>query len=72
MEKKAWKNIILKAGNIFELRKNRESELFTSIDLDWVLRYMALDKNGNIKLFKAAEINDDNIVKQINQKKYEK
>ncbi len=53
-------------GQHFWAPKGWESDMFSSIDLDWILRYMVLDEDGKIKLFKAIKANDKNIIKHIN------
>ncbi len=53
-------------GQHFWAPKGWESDLFSSIDLDWIPRYMVLDEEGKIKLFKAIKANDEEIIKHIN------
>ena len=36
------------------------------LDLDWIPRYLVIDKQGNIKLFKATKAKDKNIIININ------
>lgn len=72
----AWKNGIQKfeigEGSHYWAAEGWDSDLFKSIDLDWIPRYMILDEEGNIKLYKAIKANDKRIVKQFREKKYEK
>ena len=35
------------------------------LDLDWIPRYLVVDKQGNIKLFKATKAKDKNIIKSL-------
>ncbi len=42
-----------------------KSELFQDIDLDWIPRYMVLDPEGKIKLYKAIKASDKSIVEQL-------
>ena len=35
------------------------------LNLDWIPRYMVIDKDGNIKLFKAIKTTDDNLLKAL-------
>ena len=35
------------------------------LDLDWIPRYMVVDKEGNIKLFRSVKITDKNIIKAL-------
>ncbi|MBO6880610.1 TlpA disulfide reductase family protein [Winogradskyella sp.] len=35
------------------------------LDLDWIPRYMVVDAEGNIKLFKAIEADDKNIIEVL-------
>ena len=37
----------------------------TFLDLDWIPRYMVIDKQGNIKLFKATKATDIKIIEAI-------
>ena len=36
-----------------------------SINLDWIPRYMIVDKNGTIALFKAIEADDEKLIKTL-------
>jgi len=65
----SWKNGIerfeIQEGSHFWAADGWKSELFKSIDLDWIPRYMILDELGNIKLYKAIKASDKEIVKQL-------
>lgn len=65
----SWKKGIEKfnigQGLHFWAKDGWESELFQEIDLDWIPRYMVLDAQGNITLYKAIKASDKAIVKQL-------
>ncbi len=68
-----WKNGIKKHQLIGEhyLFKNqwKQSEFCTSINLDWIPRYMIVGKDGSIKMYKAIKITDGKIKKTLNNDK---
>jgi thiol-disulfide isomerase/thioredoxin len=45
--------------------KGWKSDLFTSIDLDWVPRYMIIGPDGKIELYKAIKLDDKELIKKI-------
>ena len=68
-DKASWKNGItrfkIEEGEHYWASNGWKSELFKSIDLDWIPRYMILDESGNIKLYKAIKASDKEIIKQL-------
>ena len=63
---KSWKNAIKKYdidGAHYFMPSGWDSAFSKSIDLDWVPRYMVVDKEGRIKLFRAIKA-DDPILKE--------
>ncbi len=63
--KKGIERFEIQEGSHFWAEDGWKSELFQSIDLDWIPRYMILDELGNIKLYKAIKASDKEIVKQL-------
>lgn len=43
----------------------KESEFCTAINLDWIPRYMLVDSEGKITLFKAITADDETLTKQL-------
>ncbi|MGI9551346.1 MAG: TlpA family protein disulfide reductase [Aurantibacter sp.] len=70
--KKGMRRFKLTGGQNYWASKGWESDLFEAIDLDWIPRYMVLDKTGKIKLFESTKADDKEIVKQIIALKNEK
>lgn len=65
--KEAWKKGIEKYkvnGEQYFMQSGWKGPFGTFIQLDWIPRYMVVDKTGNIKLFKAIEA-DDQRIKEI-------
>ena len=62
----AWKNGIEKYGvngqNYF-MQSGWKGAFGNFVQLDWIPRYMVIDQNGNIKLFKAIEADDEQLIK---------
>lgn len=61
---KAWKKGIKKynvIGNHYFMQSGWKGPFGTFVDLDWIPRYMVIDKQGNIKLFKSVKADDKNI-----------
>jgi len=57
----SWKNGISKfeiKGEHYFLPSGWNGPFIDFIDLDWVTRYMVIDPNGNIKIFKSTKINN--------------
>ncbi len=63
--KKGIKRFNMGEGQHYWASNGWESNFFDSIDLDWIPRYMIIDKNGKIKLFKAIKASDKRIVQQL-------
>jgi len=67
--KESWEQGIdrfqLKKGFHYWAQKGVESELFSAIELDWIPRYMVLNKTGEITLYKAINANNKKIIKQL-------
>lgn len=64
---KAWKKGIKKykvTGNHYYMKSGWKGPFGEFVDLDWIPRYMVVDKQRNITLFKAVKA-DDNRIKQI-------
>ena len=60
----AWKNGIEKheiKGDHYFMQSGWKGPFGTFVALDWIPRYMVVDKEGNIKLFKAIEADDKKI-----------
>lgn len=60
----AWKKGIKKYkvnGQNYFMQSGWKGSFGEFIKLDWIPRYMVIDENGNIKLFKAIEADDKNI-----------
>ncbi|MEH6536330.1 MAG: TlpA disulfide reductase family protein [Psychroserpens sp.] len=65
---KSWKNGIEKYGIVGEhyfMTSGWNSAFSKFVDLDWVPRYMVVDKEGNIKLFRAIKANDPKIKEHL-------
>ena len=62
----AWKKGIEKYGvngqNYF-MQSGWKGPFGEFVQLDWIPRYMVIDQNGNIKLFKAIEADDEQLIK---------
>lgn len=65
----AWKKGIEKydvsGGQHYFISSGWKGSFCEFIKLDWIPRYMVIDQNGNIKLFKAIEADDTNIKSSI-------
>ncbi len=65
----AWKKGIKKyevSGEHYYLPSGKDSAFGDFVDIDWIPRYMVVDANGNIKLFKAVEADDNDIIELLN------
>jgi len=63
---KAWKNGIKKyklEGDHYFLKKGWKSDFCDSIDLDWIPRYIVVNTEGKMSLFRAIKANDQRIKK---------
>tara|TARA_R110002074_G_scaffold86085_2_gene190254 strand:- start:17 stop:493 length:477 start_codon:yes stop_codon:yes gene_type:complete len=67
-ETESWKNGIEKYGVVGEnyfIPEGWKGDFCSSIDLDWVPRYMVVNSEGEISLYKAIETNDENLLKAL-------
>lgn len=67
-ETERWKNGIEKydlQGSHFYIKEGWKGDFCTSINLDWIPRYILLDAKGNIEVFKAIETTDQNLLNHI-------
>ncbi|MBU2951404.1 thioredoxin family protein [Tamlana agarivorans] len=65
----AWKNGIKKykvVGEHYYLDNGKKSAFGDFVNIDWIPRYMVVDAEGNIKLFKAIEADDKKIEQILN------
>nr|WP_321222323.1 TlpA disulfide reductase family protein [uncultured Psychroserpens sp.] len=65
---KSWKNGIKKykiEGVHFYMPQGWDGPFSNFIDLDWVPRYMVIDGESNIKLFRAIKANDPKIKQHL-------
>ncbi|MAZ28937.1 MAG: alkyl hydroperoxide reductase [Cytophagaceae bacterium] len=63
-----WKNGIEKyalAGDHYYIKAGWKGDFCTSIDLDWIPRYILLDAKGKIKVYRAIETTDQNLLNQL-------
>ena len=68
----AWKNGIEKYeidGEHYYIGNHWKSDFSTSIDLNWIPRYLILDQNGNIAKYYAVKANDPDVQATINRLK---
>ncbi|HNP31949.1 MAG TPA: TlpA disulfide reductase family protein [Flavobacterium sp.] len=56
-------------GDHYWATDGMKGEFGTSIDLDWIPRYIILDKNGNIVIYRAIETDFDKINEQLKKLK---
>lgn len=65
----SWKKGIIKYqvnGEHYYMSKGMKSIFSKSIDLDWIPRYLIIDPQGNIKLFKVIKADDSQLIKALN------
>lgn len=65
----SWKRAIEKyniQGNHYFINSGQKGPFSDFLNSNWIPRYMVIDKQGNIELFKAKNASDENIVKSIN------
>lgn len=65
----SWKKGIEKYqvnGAHYFMPKGMKSVFSKSIDLDWIPRYLIIDPQGNIKLYKAIKADDSNLLQALN------
>jgi thiol-disulfide isomerase/thioredoxin len=68
----AWKSGIEKhkvSGENYLIKDGMKGEFGQSIKLDWIPRFIVLDKKGNIALFRAIEKDFDKIKQTIEKSK---
>ncbi len=64
----AWKNGIKKYevnGEHYYMQSGWKGDFGAFLDLDWIPRYLVIDKKGNIELFKAITADDEKIKQAI-------
>lgn len=64
----AWKRGISKyqvEGNHYFMHSGKESAFGKFVKIDWIPRYMVIDTQKNIKLFKAVEADDKHILQHL-------
>jgi thiol-disulfide isomerase/thioredoxin len=68
----AWKRGIKKydvVGEHFFMQSGWDGAFGEFVNLNWIPRYMIVDKQGNIKLFKAVNADDEKIKEILNEYK---
>ncbi|TNJ45654.1 TlpA family protein disulfide reductase [Tamlana fucoidanivorans] len=64
----AWKRGIKKyriQGEHYYLPNGKKSAFGDFVNIDWIPRYMVVDSEGNIKLFKAVEADNNQITEAL-------
>lgn len=64
----AWKRGINKydvQGEHYYLPHGKKSAFGDFVNIDWIPRYMVVDADGNIKLFKAVEADNNQIIEAL-------
>jgi len=64
----AWKKGIEKynvVGNHYYMKSGWKGKFGNFLDLDWIPRYMVVDKNKNITVFKAITADDTKIINAL-------
>lgn len=65
----AWKKGIEKhnlQGEHYFMANGKKGAFADFVNIDWIPRYMVLDAQGNIKVFKAVEADDNRIIENLN------
>ena len=65
---KAWKKGIKRLeikGDHYFMKSGWKGVMGTFLDLDWIPRYMIIDKQGKIKVFKAIETTDITLLNNL-------
>ena len=65
---KAWKKGIKRLeikGDHYFMQSGWKGAMGTFLDLDWIPRYMIIDKQGKIKVFKAIETTDITLLNNL-------
>ncbi len=66
----SWKKGIEKykvEGDNYFISEGWKGKFCESIDLDWIPRYMLIDKTGEILVYKAIKVKDKTLQKQLKQ-----
>ena len=64
----SWKRGIEKynvEGEHYYMQSGRKGDFGSFLDLDWIPRYLVVDKNGKIALFKAVLADDERIIEKL-------
>lgn len=64
----AWKKGIDRLeikGDHYFMQSGWKGAMGTFLDLDWIPRYMIIDKQGNIKVFKAIKTSDKTLLNNL-------
>ena len=64
----AWKKGIKKydvKGEHYFMQSDWKGPFGTFVELDWIPRYMIVDANGKIKVFKAIEADDNKLIEAL-------
>ncbi len=64
---KGIKKYKVKGENYFILSDWKTGKLKGAINLDWIPRYMVIDKNGKIALFRAIEADDSKLIETLKE-----
>ena len=65
---KAWKKGIKRLeikGDHYFMQSGWKGDMGTFLDLDWIPRYMIIDKQGTIKVFKAIKTSDITLLNNL-------
>ena len=65
----SWKKGIKRygvAGEHYYMRSGWKGDFGDFLDLDWIPRYVVVDSDGKIKLFKAVKADDDQLIEALN------
>ncbi|WP_026450618.1 TlpA family protein disulfide reductase [Aequorivita capsosiphonis] len=68
-ELESWKHGIKKynvTGENYFISSGWKGPFCSSIDLDWIPRYMIVNPKGEISLYKAIVTDDENLIKELN------
>lgn len=64
----SWKKGIIKynvLGQHYFMQSDWKGDFGTFLELDWIPRYMIVDPEGNIKVFKAVEADDNKLIEAL-------
>lgn len=65
--KKGIKKYKVKGENYLILSDWKTGKLKDAINLDWIPRYMVIDKNGKVALFRAIEADDSKLIETLKE-----